>query len=78
MKTSNSVLCAVVVLGLSAVVSSPQALAQALVKIEITHPATMCLRISGANITRASGGTIENTSSTTPFLSSATSSMRPI
>jgi|SRR4051812_43966082 len=67
MKTSNSVLCAVVVLWLSAVVSPPQAFAA----IEKIHPATMCgrmpfgLDIAGAaNITRKTHGIIENNSPT--------------
>lgn len=67
MKTSNNVLCAVVVLVLSAAVSPPQALAAVLK----THPTTMCGRMQygldiagGANITRRTHGVIENTSPT--------------
>jgi hypothetical protein len=63
MKTSNSILCAVIVfvLGLSAAVSPPQALAA----VETVHPATMCVKSAGgANIARASGGTITNSSPT--------------
>lgn len=63
MKTSNSVLCAVVVfgLGLSAAVSPPQALAA----IERLHPASMCAKLAGgANITRGGNGIILNGSPT--------------
>jgi hypothetical protein len=59
----SSVLCAVVVfvLGLSAAVSPPQALAA----IERVHPASMCGKLGGgANITRVNHGIIVNNSPT--------------
>lgn len=66
MKTSNIVLCAVsvFVLGLSAAVSPPQALAA----VQRVHPASMCVKLAGgANITRGGGGSIMNSSPTTPL-----------
>jgi hypothetical protein len=65
MKTSNSVLCAVVVavLGLSAVVSPPQAAAGEGPEIEYVHPASMCVKLAGgANIVRLFDGSIANNS----------------